>query len=74
MTLQKKGTIEMKTVNQTIEYFGEEYTYEIYKDGVMVEEGYGWGLDFWFGYSVTTVTIENFGDEDAQIIKLYVRK
>ncbi len=64
----------MKTVNQTIEYFGEEYTYEIYEDGVMVEEGYGWDLDFWFGYSVTTVTIENFGDEDAQIIKLYVRK
>ena len=64
----------MKTVNQTIEYFGEEYTYEIYEDGQKVEEGYGWDMDFWFGYSVTTVTIENFGDEDAQIIKLYVRK
>ena len=64
----------MKTVNQTIEYFGEEYTYEIYEDDVMVEEGYGWDLDFWFAYTVKTVTIENFGDEDAQIIKLYVRK
>ena len=31
----------MKTVNQTIEYFGEEYTYEIYEDDVMVEDGYG---------------------------------
>ena len=64
----------MKTVNQTIEYFGEEYTYEIYEDDVMVEEGYGWDLDFWFAYTVKTVTIENFDDEDAQIIKLYVRK
>lgn len=49
----------MKTVNQTIEYFGEEYTYEIYENGEMVEEGYGWDLDFWFMYSVTTVEIEN---------------
>ena len=64
----------MKTVNQTIEYFGEEYTYEIYNNGQMVEEGYGWDIDFWFGYSVKTVTIEDFGDEEAQIIKLHVSK
>ena len=64
----------MKTVNQTIEYFGEEYTYEIYEDGVRVEDGYGWDLDFWFEYSVTALEIENFGDEDAQIIKLYISK
>ena len=64
----------MKTVNQTIEYFGEEYTYEIYEDDVRVEDGYGWDLDFWFEYSVTALEIENCGDENAQIIKLYVRK
>ena len=64
----------MKTVNQTIEYFGEEYTYEIYENGEMVEEGYGWDLDFWFMYSVTTVEIENWGDENSQIIKLYISK
>ena len=64
----------MKTVNQTIEYFGEEYTYEVYKDGRMVEDGYGWDVDFWFGYSVKTVEIENWGDENAQIIKLYLSK
>ena len=64
----------MKTVDQTIEYFGEEYTYEIYENGKMIEEGYGWDLGFWFGYSVTTVKIEDWGDENTQIIKLYIRK
>ena len=64
----------MKTVNQTIEYFGEEYSYEIYEYDAMVDNSYGWDLDYWFGYSVTSVEIENWGDEDAQIIKLYVRK
>ena len=64
----------MKTVNQAIAQFGEEWTYEVYENGEMVESGYGWDMDFWFGYSVTTVTIENFGDEESQIIKLYVRK
>ena len=49
----------MKTVDQTIEYFGEEYTYEIYENGKMIEEGYGWEMGFWFGYSVTTVKIED---------------
>ena len=64
----------MQTVNQTIEYFGEEYTYEIYENGQKVEDGYGWDVDFWFGYSVKTVEIENWGDENAQIIKLYLSK
>lgn len=64
----------MKTVNQTIKYFGEEQAYEIYEDDVMVEDGYGWDIDFWFGYSVKTVEIENWGDENAQIIKLYISK
>ena len=64
----------MKTVYQTIEYFGEDWTYEVYENGEMVEVGYGWDLDFWLGYSVKTVEIENWEDEDAQIIKLYLRK
>lgn len=64
----------MKTINQTIEYFGEEYTYEVYINGEKVEEGYGWDLDFWFEYSVTTVEIENWGDENDQIIKLHLSK
>ena len=63
----------MKTVNQTIEYFGEEYTYEVYKDGRMVEEGYGWDVDYWSAYTVTNIEIENWGDENAQIIKLYIK-
>ena len=69
-----KEVIKMKTVDQTIEYFGEEYTYEIYENGKMIEEGYGWEMGFWFGYSVTTVKIEDWGDENTQIIKLYIRK
>ena len=64
----------MKTVNQAIAQFGEEWSYEVYKDGRMVEAGYGFDLSEMLGVKVAKVEIENFGDEDAQIIKLYVRK
>ena len=62
----------MKTVNQAIAQFGEEWSYEVVENGLIIEEGYGFDLSEMFGVKVAKVEIENFGDIDTQIIRLHV--
>ena len=45
----------MKTVNQAIAQFGEEWSYEVVENGLTIKEGYGFDLSEMFGVKVAKV-------------------
>lgn len=62
----------MKTVKQAIKQFGDEWWYEIIKDGQMVQDGRIEDMGEYMEELVDQVKFIDYGDIESQIIKLYI--
>lgn len=62
----------MKTVRQAIKQFGDEWWYEIIKDGQMVRDGRIEDMGEYMEELVDQVKFIDYGDIESQIIKLFI--
>lgn len=62
----------MKTVKQAIKQFGDEWWYEIIKDGQKVQDGRIEDMGEYMEELVDQVKFIDYGDIESQIIKLFI--